>query len=97
MKNIKDNFLTGLFAYFPIAYILNLIAYKITYYNLFRTGVWYDLIVGVSTFYIGIIISIIYIISFLVRWHDKALKKIDKVLFSIFILSFFILGLIYIL
>jgi hypothetical protein len=86
MNKFKKNLLTILFAYFPLAIIATYLANIVTYYNIFENNVWYDLSIGLSALYIGIAVSVIYIIQFIIYTVKKETTKLDKILFSIYLI-----------
>ena len=83
----KKYLLTALFAYFPLAIFATYLASLVTYYNIFGNNVWYDFLVGMCSLYIGVVVTIIYIIQFIISTVKKETTKLDKVLFSIFLIS----------
>ncbi len=86
MNKFKKNLLTILFAYFPLAIIATYLANIITYYNILGNNVWYDLLVGMCSLYIGVVVSFVYIIQFIISSVKKETTKLDKILFSIYLI-----------
>ncbi len=82
----KKCLLTILFAYFPLAIVVTYLASIVTRYNVFGNNVWYDLLVGIYALYIGVIISFVYILQFIISSVKKETTKLDKILFYTYLI-----------